>query len=278
MRRCLLRFLLLAGTGSAALCASAAISAPPAAPAASSTPPAASAASSAPPAAFAAAPKSAAAPRAESLPDARATALRLEKRLASLEDLEARLVQVRKSAMNPDGDRASGKLSFKSPSRILVEFREPSPLFLYLTKEKFILYDPGQKQAQRYTRGEEDSNGPLFLLDLEEGELLRRFDVKTLRRETNGTRLLFRTRPGSAGGPGTSGTGGALTGLPDAIEVVVDSETSLPREISWVEATGDTVSAHLDQFRVNRGIPASRFEFKAPRGVDVIDDLGATGR
>ena len=57
----------------------------------------------------------------------------------------------------------------------------------------------------------------------------------------------------------------------------MDQATSLPREISWVEATGDSVSAFLDRFRVNRGVPGARFEFKAPPGVDVIDDLGTSG-
>ncbi len=58
-----------------------------------------------------------------------------------------------------------------------------------------------------------------------------------------------------------------------ALNLWVDKETWLPRQVQWIERSGDSWLVELGPLRTNQPLPAAVTGFKLPEGIPVRSDF-----
>jgi outer membrane lipoprotein-sorting protein len=58
-----------------------------------------------------------------------------------------------------------------------------------------------------------------------------------------------------------------------ALNLWVDRETWLPRQVQWVERSGDSWLVELGALRINQALPPAVSGFKLPEGIPLRSDF-----
>jgi outer membrane lipoprotein-sorting protein len=146
---------------------------------------------------------------------------------------------------------AAGTLEFKAPSRVRVEYTGALPLSILLHGDTAWVYQPQQKQVLR-SRASASAVPPLPFLTSAPGRLEERYTIT----EKGSDTIVFSPKEKSA--PWTSCT------------LTIAAQTGLPRRALVRTSDGTSIELVFDRFRVNAGVPASRFHAAWPKGTPVI--------
>jgi outer membrane lipoprotein carrier protein len=200
-------------------------------------------------------------------------ARRVEERHRNLRDLTATFVQTYKSGALGREVKESGLLSLKNPGRMLWEYQDPEKKTFVSNGKSFYFYVPADKQV--IVREQADLRGIAALLLSGRGDILSQFQVSLP--QVTGT---------SGGLPQVTGRSGGAQDPPkgrdrlrlvprkkdaEVEEVILDVDASA-RIVSIEVLDGQGNRSHFDFARVreNVGLKDQIFEFKVPRGVEVI--------
>ncbi len=153
--------------------------------------------------------------------------------------------------------KASGKVYFKRPGRMLWHFDQPKGQLVLSDGKNLYYYQPEQKQVIKTPlKNAFRSDIPLsFLLGL--GNLKR--DLKaTLKGQEEGNYVVQLAPKG-----GTGGVGEILLGVEHG-----------SFDILWariVDATGNITTVHFSNMKKGTGLKDSLFRLQVPEGVDVVE-------
>jgi outer membrane lipoprotein-sorting protein len=143
-------------------------------------------------------------------------------------------------------------------------FAPPEDLVLHLTPKALVSYSPGAR----------------------EGEFLKIGTVKNANRRFLGLgqKLTFLSEYFQVGLGDSREVGGTwfITLMPrtfamkkrmQALYLWVDRETYLPRQVQWIERSGDSWQLELGGLQVNQPLPAAVTGFKVPQGVPLRSEF-----
>jgi outer membrane lipoprotein carrier protein len=188
------------------------------------------------------------------LSPAEALARKVEARHRKLTDLRARFVQSYRSGMLGREITERGVVSLKPPGRMLWEYRDPERKTFVSDGRRFYFYVPADKQV--VVREQADLRGIAALLLSGRSDILAQFSVAL-----DGTApparsrlVLVPRRPD-----------------PELEQATLDVDATYRiLGIVVVDAQGNRSRFQFEDVRENVGLGDQLFEFKVPRGVEVI--------
>lgn len=177
---------------------------------------------------------------------------RLERGLEGTRDLQARLLQVRRSTLLEEPQRARGRLYLRRPGDARIEYDTPEPLVLLKRGDTAYVYVESLAQVQVMPAAH--AGVPLgWVLGSSVKEIRATADVRAV-----GDEVEIAPRRGS--------------GLPwSSVRLGFPPEGDFPVRFLLVDATGDEVEIRLADVRRNRGLPAERFLPRWPEGTRRVE-------
>jgi outer membrane lipoprotein carrier protein len=180
-------------------------------------------------------------------------ARRVEERHRKLVDLTATFVQTYRSGALGRELKESGVLSLKSPGRMLWEYQQPEKKTFVSDGKSFYFYVPADKQV--IVREQADLRGIPALLLSGRGDILSQFQVAAQEAPAGRRRMKLTPRTPDA----------------EVQEVILDvDETARILAIQVLDGQGSRSRFDFDKIRENVGLKDQIFQFRVPRGVEVI--------
>ena len=185
---------------------------------------------------------------------AEALARRIDKRHQSLGDLTARFVQTYRSGLMQRQVVESGLLSIKRPGRMRWEYLKPEKKLFVADGKTFYFYVPADRQVIVTRPGGERGIPALLLAG--RGSILSEFKVALESKALPGMRRL-RLTPRKAD--------------PEVETVFVEvDERDRVRAIEVLDPQGNQSRFVFEDIRENVGLRDGLFQFRIPRGVEVV--------
>lgn len=208
---------------------------------------------------------------ADSLPNPREEGLGPGQRLETLlervrleqqqvETLEAEFVQLKESAMLVEPAEANGVFSYAAPDRVRWEYEEPNPISLLIRGDEMTTWYKDLNQAEKVEVGRQSQKVLEYLGAGSTMEDLLEYFTVTL------------TLPNDTSHPYKLELAPRFSRVAKRVQSMtlwIDAEQYLPVRLRYVEADGDVTDYSFSNFRVNRGLPANRFELEIPSSVNV---------
>jgi outer membrane lipoprotein-sorting protein len=157
-----------------------------------------------------------------------------------------------------------GTLSLQGSDFAHFAFQPPEDLILHLTPKALISYSPEAKEGEMMKIGFIKNSDRKFLgLGQKLSYLSDYFQIALGEgRDLPNTWFLALT-------PRTL----SLRKRLQALNLWVDRETWLPRQVQWVERSGDSWLLDLGPLRINQPLPASVTGFKLPEGIPLRNEF-----
>ena len=170
-------------------------------------------------------------------------------------------------------ERSSGKLHFKKPQLLRVEFTKPEQEKMTTVvngKEAWIYY-PVEKQAERYPMEQAGAKakGAGFLkigFGASVKEVEKTYDISLMCTEIREKEKYFRLRLKPKA---------RVTDAPySEVQLLIDSQRWLPVEIKLYESNGEIITTiRLKNIEVNPKLKRRMFKFKPPKGVEIVEPI-----
>jgi len=191
-------------------------------------------------------------------PSAMDTARALQDKYDRVRDFTANFTHNYQGGVLKKSLNEGGTVEVKKPGRMRWEYTVPEKKLFVSDGRKIYSYVPADKQVilSSVPADDQATTGVLFLAG--KGNLPRDFTVSYAEGHGNDTWAL-RLDPKSRQRDY------------DWLILVVDRQTLQIRELTAADQQGGTSTFRFMNFRENTGVADSRFTFKIPRGVDVID-------
>lgn len=157
-----------------------------------------------------------------------------------------------------------GALYVQGSEFVHFAFQPPEDLILHLTPKALISYSPEGREGELMKIGIIKNADRKFLgLGQKLSYLSDYFQIRIEEaRDLPGTWFLAMTpRPLS------------LRKRMQALNLWVDRETWLPRQVQWIERSGDSWLVELGSLRINQALPAAVTGFKLPEGIPVRSEF-----
>jgi len=182
----------------------------------------------------------------------------LNERLEGIDSLQANFVQSTSDANNRVLQNNSGRLWVSKPSRFRIETTEPYVQTLVSDGENFWSYDADLEQVIVSALDADIKQVPILLLSGQADRITREYKVSYFRDETVEHYVL------------------AAKSASSLFETLsIEFEADKPVALTVSDSLGQRTRIELHDLEINEPIDASRFQFEAPEGVDVIDDRAA---
>lgn len=194
---------------------------------------------------------------AQSTPSAVEVASAVQKKYDGIRDFSADFVQEAQGGMLRKKSSESGVLHVKKPGKMRWDYTTPEKKLFISDGRKMYLYVPADKQVMvsDVPKADEATTAVLFLVG--KGNLTRDFTVSF-----------------AEGGAADSYSLKLQPKLPerdyDWLQVEVERSTMRIRTLSAADAQGGRSTFRFSNFKENAGLADKLFEFKPPRGADVI--------
>lgn len=195
-------------------------------------------------------------------PSAVETARALQQKYDRVKDFTADFTHTYQGGVLKKTASERGTVQIKKPGRMRWDYTTPEKKVFVSDGRKIYSYIPADKQAVVSDMPADDQATTAVLFLVGKGDLTRDFNV---------------SYAASAGAPDTW----ALRLDPrrkqrdyDWLEIEVNRQTLQIRTLTAAEQEGGRSSFAFTNYRENTGIPDKVFEFKIPRGVDVITANG----
>jgi outer membrane lipoprotein-sorting protein len=175
----------------------------------------------------------------------------LDHALKTTRDASAAFTQQRVTAVGTVNAR--GRFEYRKPRHMRLEWTGKPAATAYVNGDTVWYYQPDTKSVLK-SSARAGGAPPALFLEESVAVLERTYLVK----ETGAAALTLAPKEGSRV-PWTR------------VELVLDPATGWPRRLTLVEKGGGSTRLDFERFRINRGIAAARFEWRAPHGVETID-------
>ncbi|WP_291272863.1 outer membrane lipoprotein carrier protein LolA [Geothrix sp.] len=157
-----------------------------------------------------------------------------------------------------------GTLYLQGSDFVHFAFQPPEDLILHLTPKALVSYSPGAGEGELMKIGLIRNADRKFLgLGQKLSYLSEYFQIRLEEtRDLPGTWFLAMV-------PRTL----SMRKRMQALNLWVDKETWLPRQVQWIERSGDSWLVELGALRTNQALPAAVTGFKLPEGIPVRSDF-----
>jgi len=193
----------------------------------------------------------------------------IQKRYRTLQTLSAKFTQtsVRHNIMgNIETFEQKGRLSLRKPGKIRWDYQKPQKNQYISNGKTLWLYKQEENQVI-VSKWNENSLALRFLLG--QGQLNKNFNIQYLSQEmaqkykiTQKKDVWLNCNPKK----GNTVQVGAI----DTLILRVDPKKHLIKEALVIDAIGSQTNWSFEKFQINKKIPNAFFEFKIPKGVQVI--------
>jgi outer membrane lipoprotein-sorting protein len=203
-------------------------------------------------------------------PAVREVLQKVEEAGRKVENISAQVVYDQEISLLDEHKTCTGRLLFAKPGRIALKLGRPRNEDVYCNGRTWWVVSHDDKNVEIYRAADEKQGAPeaaflTFGYGGDTDELVRRYRIeiaeKTEQEELTAYRLKFtpRTEPGQPGAQYS------------ALEVVVHSDTWLPRRIVLHESSGEIVHTYrLRRVKVNVEMDEDVFEYEPPRGYTIL--------
>jgi outer membrane lipoprotein carrier protein len=193
----------------------------------------------------------------QAAPDASEVAAALQRKYDQVRDFSAGFTHQHEGGPLRRKLVEQGTLQVKKPGRMRWEYDAPDEKVFVSNGRQLYFYDPANNQVtiSEVPQGDQAASAALFLSG--RGNLTRDFTVSFTKggpAETYALRLDPKTPQDEY----------------DWLELVADRRTLQIQSLTAVEKQGGRSTFIFSRFRENTGVPESTFEFRIPRGAEVI--------
>ncbi|MDX1763106.1 MAG: outer membrane lipoprotein carrier protein LolA [bacterium] len=180
----------------------------------------------------------------------------------SLKDFEARFTQVARILSYPEDQNSEGKVYIRRNQMMRWDYEKPSQEQYYIQGETVIYYSPEVKQARRISlAGKGGIRSPLvFFEGLKKAEADYVIAMNTDPIFDRSTRHILQLTPRKA----------QEVQLHRILIFVNKSQYHVER-IDQYDLHGNVTELYFKDVKINQDLPDSLFAFKAPEGVQIID-------
>lgn len=185
---------------------------------------------------------------------------KVETAQSAVKDVQMDLNMEMKDSLSGAVQKMKGQIKIKNPNRVFVHFSQPNEQFLYISGPLAQMYQPSQKMVYQQKSGKGTNAGPVYV---GVGKQLKNYieicKVSIKKNSNDEVQLLFKPySPDSAGF--------------DEMKVFIHKKDWWPYQME-METTSATTKASFSNFSFNKGLLDGLFEFKAPKGAEVVDGL-----
>jgi len=202
-------------------------------------------------------------------PETRRVLARLDQAGKQLTDLTADIKQTKVTLVVNDTSTDTGKLFLKrtkSGNRTKLEYEKPVVKTLLIDKGKVLIYEPRINTLQEVDLGKNRAQAEFFLTGVGESSanLTKTYDVRFLKDETvNGIKSsLLELKP-----KGSS--------MFSQIWLWIDPVLGLPIQTRLTESSGDFLTFHLENIKMNPKLPDKIFKLNLPGDVQRLKPMSS---
>lgn len=201
---------------------------------------------------------------AQTAPPLKELVERFDAAQAKVDTLQAPFTLTMRRSMLKTPTVTKGTLYLQGSDFAHFSFAAPEDLVLHLTPKALISYSPGSKEAEFLKIGMLKNHNRKFMgLGQKLSFLGEYFQIGLGQsKDVAGTYFLMLT-------PRTLGMKKRMQSL----YIWVDHESNLPRQLQWVERSGDSWQLELGTLQVNQPLPQSVTGFKLPEGVSLKSEF-----
>lgn len=201
---------------------------------------------------------------AQAVPPLREAVERFDAAQAQVQTLQCPFTLTLRRALLKTPSVTKGTLYLQGSEFAHFAFQPPEDLILHLTPKALISYSPEAREGELMKIGLiKNANRKFLGLGQKLSYLSEYFQIRLEEgRDLPGTWFLAMT-------PRTL----AMRKRMQALNLWVDRETWLPRQVQWVERSGDSWLVELGALRVNQSLPPAVTGFKLPEGIPLRSDF-----
>ncbi len=191
-------------------------------------------------------------------------AARVQSYYDAVTDLHARFRQVTRSvtlgnASLGDDAPSQGDVQLAKPGKMRWSYESPSPSLVVSDGETLWIFDPVAQEVQRMPVSEGFLVGAALEFMLGDGKLVEAFEIRGIRCEKDASGVVV------------------LELVPrelasyERMQIGVRSDTGAIVDTRLVDLFGNQTEIFFEDMKTNLALPASRFVFEVPEGVEIID-------
>lgn len=206
----------------------------------------------------------------QALPPLQEVVERFDAAQAKVQTLQAPFNLTIKRALLRTPTATKGTVYVQGSDFVHFAFSAPEDLILHLTPKELLSYSPEDKSGERLKIGVIRNADRKYLgLGQKLSFLKEGFQIGLGESKEQAGTIFVTLAPRSL----------RLRKRMQAINLWVDRDTWLPRQIQWVERSGDSWTMELGPLRLNQPLPPAIQGFKLPEGITVREDFSFfTGR
>lgn len=189
---------------------------------------------------------------------------KIQNAYSQINSFEADFEQTLKHRESGSTEKRTGKIAFQKPLLIRWQTAKPHEETLVVNAKEIWDYLPDEQVAYRYSPALAQDSRSIIQVVTGQAKLDRDFDVKSAGLQNGLQKLvLYPKEPG-----------------PQMVEAAiwVDPASGAIQRANVIDFYGNSNDIAFHGFKPGAKIPASRFGFKPPKGVDVEDRTKDTGR
>ena len=191
-------------------------------------------------------------------PAVREVVERFDAAQAKVETLQSSFTLTTRRALLKTPTVTKGTLFIQGSEFVHFSFAPPEDLILHITPKALISFSPGAKEGEMLKIGFiKNANRQFLGLGQKLSYLSDYFSIACADSKEVPSTYQLTLSPRSL----------SMKKRMQSIEIWVDRETYLPRQVQWIERGGDTWFLELGILQTNQPIPAAVSGFKVPEGI-----------
>ncbi|HLB43028.1 MAG TPA: outer membrane lipoprotein chaperone LolA [Gammaproteobacteria bacterium] len=177
--------------------------------------------------------------------------------LTKVQTLQANFTQTVYDNRNQPVQRSYGKMAMQRPDKFRWEVIKPIPQLIISNQSRLWIYDPDLEQVTIRSLKQEVGDAPTMLLNYSNKTLDRDYIVNILQKKSSSLRW-FELSPKN----------------PDNMFATVQLgfENGVVNQMRLQDNIGHVTLIQFTNIKTNTLLPSTLFVFKAPKGVDVLDE------
>lgn len=203
-------------------------------------------------------------PAAQAAPVVREVVEKFDAAQAKAETFQAAFTLTTRRALLKTPTVTKGTLFIQGSEFVHFAFASPEDLILHLTPKALISYSPGAKEGEMLKIGHVKNANRKFLgLGQKLSYLSDYFSIACNESKEVANTYQVALTPRSL----------SMKKRMQGMDIWVDRESYLPRQVQWIERGGDSWFLELGPSQVNQPIPAAVAGFKVPEGVTLRSEF-----
>jgi len=183
---------------------------------------------------------------------------------AKVQTLQAPFTLTIRRALLKTPTITKGTLYLQGSDFVHFTFAAPDDLILHLTPKALISYSPAAGQGEKLKIGIiKNANRQFLGLGQKLSYLSDYFSLSFSESKDLGGTYLVMLQPRSL----------SMKKRMQGIQLWVDRDSCLPKQVNWVERSGDSWFLELGTLQINQSLPAAVVGFKVPEGVPLRSEF-----